>query len=330
MPAVVATNVTPTTINASCLDAVRLVPLPMANQARSQRSQSRASSPRHPQGPARLRARESGQSGTVTVDFRRSSEFSLAELASVFTAAYHGYFVPLVVDEAQLTYMVEVFDLDLSRSLVAVERERPVGLANLGLRGERTWLGGVGVIPDRRGSGIGESLTRMLVDQAREAGAREMALEVIVENAPAIALYEKLGFTRTRVLEVLSLAAATKRSDVRETDVGEALSVVAAARSGPEPWQRADETIANLARRGSTPQAITLDGAAAIFSQDGDRVSLLKAAGDTPGLGALVAALQARGSVAALNFPATEPLATALREAGATVRLSQYEMILPL
>jgi GNAT superfamily N-acetyltransferase len=266
----------------------------------------------------------------MTVEFRRSSEFSLAELAAVFTASYDGYFVPVVVDEAQLTYMVEVFDVDLSKSLVGVEHERPVGLANLGRRGERTWLGGVGVVRDRRGSGIGESLTRALLDQAREAGAREMVLEVIVENAPAIALYEKLGFTRTRELEVLSLAAATKHSEASETDLEEALRAVATARSGPEPWQRADETVANLARRGSPPRAITVDGAAAVFSQDDDRVSLLQAAGDTAGLGALAAALLSRGSVSALNFPTSEPVATALRQAGATVRLRQYEMVLPL
>ena len=215
--------------------------------------------------------------------------------------------------------MVEVFDLDLSRSLVAVERQ-PVGLANLGRRGEGTWLGGVGVVPDHRGSGVGESLTRMLLDQAREAGACEMVLEVIVENTPAIALYEKLGFARTRKLEVLSLAAATEHSEARETDLGEALRVVAVTRSGSEPWQRADETVANLVRRGPTPRAIAVDGAAAVFSQDGDHVSLLQAAGDAAGLGVLAAALRSRGSVWALNFPAGEPVAMALREAGAEVQ----------
>ena len=265
----------------------------------------------------------------MTVEFRRSYEFSLAELASIFTASYHGYFIPFAVDETQLRYMVEVFDLDLSRSLVAVERQ-PVALANLGRRGDRTWLGGIGVVPDHRGSGIGESLTRMLLDQAREAGAREMVLEVIVENAPAIALYEKLGFARNRELEVLSLAAATEHSEARETELDEGLRVVAASRSAPEPWQRADETIANLARRGSTPRVIIVDGAAAVFSQDGDRVGLLQAAGDAAGLGALAAALRSRGTVSALNFPAGQPVARALREAGAEVRLCQYEMVLPL
>ena len=266
----------------------------------------------------------------MAVEFRRSSEFSLADLASVFTASYEGYFIPVAVDGSQLGYMVEVFDLDLSRSLVAVERDGPVGLANLGLRGDMTWLGGVGVMPAHRGSGIGESLTRMLLDQAREAGAREMVLEVIVENAPAIALYEKLGFTRTRELEVLSLAATTDHSEARETSLGEALRIVAATRLAREPWQRADETVTNLTRRGSTPQAMAIDGAAAIFSQDGDRVSLLQAGGDAAGVGALATALRSRGAVSALNFPAGEPVARGLLEAGATVRLRQYEMVFEL
>jgi RimJ/RimL family protein N-acetyltransferase len=266
----------------------------------------------------------------MTVEFRPSSDFSLAELASVFTASYEGYSIPFVVDETQLSYMVEVFDLDLSKSLVAVERERPIGLANLGRRGERTWLGGVGVVLDHRGSGIGESLTRMLLDHARLTGAREMVLEVIVENAPAIALYEKLGFARTRELEVLSLAAGTERSEARETDLGEGLKLVAATRSRPEPWQRADETVANLARRGSTPRAITVDSAAAVFIQNGDRVSLLQGAGDVAGLRALAAALRSRGTVSAPNFQTDEPVATALREAGATVSVRQYEMVFRL
>jgi ribosomal protein S18 acetylase RimI-like enzyme len=57
----------------------------------------------------------------------------------------------------------------------------------------------------RRREGIGELLTRSLLDRAAALGATEMRLEVIVENQPAIRLYEKLGFVRTRELEVLAL-----------------------------------------------------------------------------------------------------------------------------
>ena len=101
----------------------------------------------------------------MPVQLRPSTELSHGELATVFTAAYEGYFVPFAVDEATLRYMVDVFDLDLGRSLVAVDDGAPVGLANLGRRGARTWLGGVGVVASRRGEGIGELLTRRLLEQ---------------------------------------------------------------------------------------------------------------------------------------------------------------------
>jgi GNAT superfamily N-acetyltransferase len=162
-----------------------------------------------------------------TVELRPSSEFSLADVASVFTASYQGYFVPFTVDEKQLGYMVDVFDLDLDRSLVAVERESLVGVANLGRREESTWLGGVGVVPSRRGAGVGESLTRAL-----------------------------------------------------------------------------------------------------LFTEDGERVSLLQAGGDSDDLDRLTAALRSRGTVSAVNFPAGEPVANALRGAGATVPIRQHEMLL--
>lgn len=80
----------------------------------------------------------------MPVELRRSSEFSLAELAAIFTAAYDEYVIPFAMDEARLSYMVEALDVDLTRSVVAVNKGRPIGLANLGLRRERAWLGGDG------------------------------------------------------------------------------------------------------------------------------------------------------------------------------------------
>jgi ribosomal protein S18 acetylase RimI-like enzyme len=157
------------------------------------------------------------------VELRPATGLTRAELARLFMAAYERYFLPFQVDEARLTHMVDAFDLDLGRSLVAYEDAAPIGLANLGLRGDRTWLGGVGVVPAHRRRGIGEQLTRALLENAGAAGAREMVLEVIVENTPAIALYEKLGFETTRRLEVLTLDAA------------EGLEVTTSTREKPEP-----------------------------------------------------------------------------------------------
>jgi ribosomal protein S18 acetylase RimI-like enzyme len=258
-----------------------------------------------------------------------STELPRAELAELFTASYEGYFVPFKVDEQALAFMVDAFDLDLAESLVAVEDGTPVGLANLGRRGERTWVGGVGVVPARRGAGIGEQLMRGLFDRARGVGAREMVLEVIVENAPAIALYEKLGFVSTRELEVLSVAEETGGA-AGDASVEVARGLIAARRDGPEPWQRDDATVANLTAGEPPPRALISGDAAAIYRMSGPSISLLQAAGGSEGLGALVAALRAKGAVSAVNYPAGGPVAVVLREAGAEVVLRQYEMTVAL
>lgn len=53
----------------------------------------------------------------------------------------------------------------------------------------------VGVLPEHQKKGIATSFMAELEKWAKEKGAPAMMLEVAIENAPAIALYEKLGYT---------------------------------------------------------------------------------------------------------------------------------------
>jgi len=60
------------------------------------------------------------------------------------------------------------------------------------------WLFSLYVLhPLYRGTGIGEILTRALLDIARQEGAPEVYLVVNETNRPAICLYQKLGFQHT-------------------------------------------------------------------------------------------------------------------------------------
>ena len=82
----------------------------------------------------------------------------------------------------------------LSLWLVAVDCDRVAGYI-----GSQTVLGwadmmNLCVSPDYRRQGIGEKLTVELERQLREEKVECLTLEVRVSNAPAIALYEKLGF----------------------------------------------------------------------------------------------------------------------------------------
>jgi ribosomal-protein-alanine N-acetyltransferase len=54
----------------------------------------------------------------------------------------------------------------------------------------------VGVAPWARRQGVGLALMTAAIGVAREMGAQAMFLEVDVGNAPAVTLYERLGFVR--------------------------------------------------------------------------------------------------------------------------------------
>jgi [ribosomal protein S18]-alanine N-acetyltransferase len=53
----------------------------------------------------------------------------------------------------------------------------------------------LGVHPDIRRKGFGETLLRAVVNQGMREGARKIFLEVRVSNDSAVQLYQKLGFT---------------------------------------------------------------------------------------------------------------------------------------
>jgi GNAT superfamily N-acetyltransferase len=261
----------------------------------------------------------------VSEDLEIQSARSLppAERAELFNAAYEGYFVPFHVDVAALEFMDGAFDLDLDASRIAYRDREPVGLGNLGVRGEDAWIGGVGVVAAARRSGIGEALMRALHAQARERDVRRVWLEVIVENTGAFALYEKLGYRTVRDVEVWSLPAGEEDTEAaREVPAAEAQARIRELGSARAPWQRADETIANY----GDARGLATDDGAALFRTAG-AVQLLQVAGESE---PLLRFLRGLGAVSVLNVPEDDPVAPTLRSLGATAVIRQHEMLLDL
>jgi ribosomal protein S18 acetylase RimI-like enzyme len=254
------------------------------------------------------------------------SAFTLDELARLFTAAYEDYVVPFQIDEATLRFMVAAFDLDLTSSRVALDDGEPVGLVNLGVRGDRGWVGGVGVVPASRRRGLGERLMLVLLDEARARELRQVTLEVIEQNDPAHRLYEKLGFETTRWLEIWSLERAGGAGAARDVDAEAAHARIRELRSAPEPWQRADETVAFYATLDPAPIGLAVDGGAAVARSSGEHVNLAQIVGDEAACRSLLETLRCRGPVTVLNLPADDPAAGALRSLGAECKLRQREM----
>ena len=82
----------------------------------------------------------------------------------------------------------------LSYWLVALEGERVAGYVGSQTVMGETDMMNIAVHPDFRRRGIAEELVNALVDGLKNMDSHCLTLEVRTSNAPAIALYEKLGF----------------------------------------------------------------------------------------------------------------------------------------
>lgn len=84
-------------------------------------------------------------------------------------------------------------------TFVAFDGPQPVALAS-GIAGEHPGaaeLISMWVAPTHRRQGVAERLAREVVKWARTEGYDELTLSVVDDNAPALALYQTLGFTPT-------------------------------------------------------------------------------------------------------------------------------------
>ncbi len=267
----------------------------------------------------------------MSLTFRPAAELELGRLAGLFTAAYEGYLVPFSIDARTLGFMVDAYGLDLDASRIALLDGVPVGLANVAVRGDRAWIGGIGVTPFGRRRGIGERLLRAVIDQARERGARTVQLEVIEGNAPALALYEKIGFEHVRHVDVWILDADPEaHGGAADTDLEAAHERIRSVRGADEPWQRDDETLARLRSLEPPLRALGDDGGAAIVRPTTVALSVIQIGADEPAARVLLETLRREGSVNALNLPDDEPAAQAFRALGGRVAVRQREMALSL
>ena len=85
-------------------------------------------------------------------------------------------------------------DNKLAFWLVATEGETVAGYIGSQTVMEESDMMNVAVHPDFRRQGIAEALVSGLVEHLKAMGSHCLTLEVRASNAPAIALYEKLGF----------------------------------------------------------------------------------------------------------------------------------------
>lgn len=137
-----------------------------------------------------------------------ASDFSIEELTAAYNLTRVDYMVPMPMNAARLAEYIHAYDVDLDKSFVAMNGSEMLALGMLGVRPGRSWITRLGVLPNNRRNGIGETITRRLLDASDAAGIELNVLEVIKGNEPAHNLFRKLRFEETRELTVIRRAPA--------------------------------------------------------------------------------------------------------------------------
>lgn len=87
--------------------------------------------------------------------------------------------------------------MEKGKFLLAEDSSGLVGCVYVELRGDRGYLGLLGVDPPRQGTGLGRKLMHAAEDYFREAGCRAIDLRIVSARAPLPGFYRHLGYLET-------------------------------------------------------------------------------------------------------------------------------------
>jgi ribosomal protein S18 acetylase RimI-like enzyme len=128
----------------------------------------------------------------------------------------HAYYWRSRSAEMPITRYVNGWGRRGDRSVIAIDDFHPVGAAwyrlypegepGFGFVDQETPELTIGVVPARRGKGIGSELLDALLDRARAEGFERISLSV-EKTSPAVHLYESRGFQAVRENEDFVMAA---------------------------------------------------------------------------------------------------------------------------
>ena len=142
-------------------------------------------------------------------EIRSRGKTPVEQLHQAFVDAFSDYEVPLSMPFDKFVEMMKNRDLNREYSLGYFAGNRLAGFVICGFRkiGDKTMCydGGTGVIKEFRRKGIGEKLLGLTLEMIRERKVNQFILEVLENNEPAINLYEKYGFRKSRRLECFKI-----------------------------------------------------------------------------------------------------------------------------
>ena len=201
----------------------------------------------------------------MKLDINPASNYPTPDLVRLMNLSFEDYLVPIHLDNSQFLNMIRKDTIDLASSRVLLIEGNPSGIALIARRGWVSRLAAMGITKDLRAKKAGTWFMEKLILDARERNDREMVLEVIEQNEPAVRLYQRCGFETVRRLIGLVHQDAKQgaKSDLQEINLREMGQLISQYGLPDLPWQLSGETIALL----NPPiRAYKLDGAHIVIS----------------------------------------------------------------
>lgn len=186
--------------------------------------------------------------GSMKLDTQPASDHPTPDLVQLLNLSFESYLVPIHFELSQFLTMLRKDGVDLTASRVLLADGDPAGIALIARRGWTCRLAAMGVVKGMRGKSAGSWFMEQLIREARERGDREMVLEVIEQNEPAVRLYKKHGFLTVRRLIGLICQDAKQdaKTELGELDLREMGRLILLYGLPDLPWQLSGETIALL------------------------------------------------------------------------------------
>lgn len=184
------------------------------------------------------------------MDYRSNpaSDYQISDLVDVLNRGFEGYFVPVTFQTSAFLSMLRKDGTDLTASRVLLADNQPAGIALIARRGWTCRLAAMGIAKEYRGAGAGSWFMQSLIDDARQRREREMLLEVIEQNDPAVHLYQKYGFEVVRRLIgfLRKEAVESGPQGLEEVDIRSVSQLISQHGLPNLPWQLSGESIATL------------------------------------------------------------------------------------
>jgi ribosomal protein S18 acetylase RimI-like enzyme len=181
-----------------------------------------------------------------------ASNYMVADLVALLNQGFEDYFIQIQFTNSMFLNMLRKDGIDLSASRVLLVDDTPGGIALIAPRGARrvSRLAAMGLAKEYRGKGAGSWFMKELIGEACQRGDREMVLEVIEQNEPAVKLYRNYGFESVRRLVGYTCKSGDTTENgtyaPQEIDLHEVGQLISQYGLADLPWQLSGESIVQM------------------------------------------------------------------------------------